>query len=271
MVKLVDVELEELIVWINNIHTFNFSGYSRASLKRRVERFLQCNSLSLFDLKSLLVNDDNFFGTFLAEITVNITEMFRDPLFFKLLRECVIPQLTSYRVVRAWSAGCSTGEEVYALSILLNEENVSERTVIYGTDVNSNVLGKAKSGIYDLIQMKQYTQNYLAAGGKNSLSDFYHAKYDAAIMDSKLKRNVFFLRHNLVSDGAFSEFQLICCRNVLIYFTQEQQKKVLKLLYDSLSPLGFLCLGAREALTGENVLRNLRVIDKKANIYQKVN
>lgn len=268
--RITSEELEELICWINNIHGFNFDGYSRASLKRRVIRLLELRNFSFYDLKGLLINDLDFFEEFIIEVTVNVTEMFRDPLFYRALKEKVFPYLASFQGIRIWSAGCSTGEEVYSMGVLLQRDSLYKRAFLYGTDINPKAIEEARAGIYDLSSMKQYSENYRRIGVVGSLSDFYLAQYDAALISSQLKRNTFFSVHNLVSDGVFNEFQMVCCRNVLIYFNAELQQRVLQLFYDSLCPLGFLCLGAKEVLRGKDLSMKFRVIDKAQNIYQKV-
>ncbi|WP_207536051.1 CheR family methyltransferase [Desertivirga arenae] len=263
-------QLDELVLWINKIHGFNFTGYSRASLKRRVTRIMELRGLSLFDLKSLLVNDFNFLEEFIIEITVNVTEMFRDPTFYRALREKVLPYLASFQRIKVWNAGCSTGEELYSFAILLSLEKLYNRAFLYGTDINTYVLDIAKKGIYDLKQMKVYSENYMATGATGTLADFYTAEYDAASINHSLKKNTLFSVHNLVSDGVFNEFQLISCRNVLIYFNVELQKQVLNLFYESLCPFGFLCLGAKESMRDLDLLKKFKIVDKTENIYQKI-
>lgn len=262
-------ELAKLTVFIRNIHGFDFSNYSAASLKRRVTRIMQLQKLSLFELRTLLTNDLDYFESFLIEITVNVTEMFRDPAFYKSLSQNVVPYIRSYQRIKIWNAGCSTGEELYSFAILFSEENLYERSFFYGTDINSDVLEFAKNGIYDLQKMKQYSENYQMTGALHTLSDYYTAKYDAASINHSLKKNVLFSAHNLASDGVFNEFQLISCRNVLIYFNIELQKKVIELFYNSLANFGFLCLGSKETLRSEEMSR-FKVVDKKNNIYQKI-
>lgn len=262
-------ELVSLTAFIKNIHGFDFSDYSAASLKRRVTRIMQLQKLSLFDLRTLLTNDHEYFEYFLIEITVNVTEMFRDPSFYRSVTDHIIPYLRSYQRIKVWNAGCSTGEELYSFAILFAEENLYDRSFFYGTDINSDVLEFAKNGIYDLQKMKQYSENYQKAGAIHTLSDYYTAKYDAASINHSLKKNVLFSAHNLASDGVFNEFQLISCRNVLIYFNIELQKKVIELFYNSLANFGFLCLGSKETLRSEELGR-FKVVDKKNNIYQKI-
>ncbi|RZM28107.1 MAG: protein-glutamate O-methyltransferase CheR [Pedobacter sp.] len=262
-------EMDDLLVLIRNIHGFDFSSYTPASLKRRITRIMQLQHLSVFDLRTLLTNNSKYFESFLIEVTVNVTEMFRDPQFYRSVKENVLPYLKSYQRVKIWNAGCSTGEELYSFAILMAEENLYERSFLYGTDINSDVLEIAKNGIYDLQKMKLYAENFSKTGTIHSLSDYYTAKYDAASISHSLKKNILFSVHNLASDTVFNEFQLISCRNVLIYFNEELQKRVIDLFYKSLANFGFLCLGSKETLRSSEEGR-FKVIDKKNNIYQKI-
>ncbi|RYE52451.1 MAG: protein-glutamate O-methyltransferase CheR, partial [Sphingobacteriales bacterium] len=218
---------------------------------------------------TLLTNDHSYFEEFLAEITVNVTEMFRDPLFYQSFSRNVIPYLKSYQRLKVWNAGCSTGEELYSFAILFSEENIYDRSFFYGTDINSDVLTFAKNGIYKLDKMKQYSENFQKTGTTHTLSDYYTAKYDAAALNRSLRKNVLFSVHNLVSDGMFNEFQVISCRNVMIYFNSELQKRVIDLFYNSLANFGFLCLGAKESLKS-NEMGRFKTVDSKNNIYQKI-
>ncbi|MGY4383847.1 chemotaxis protein methyltransferase CheR [Pedobacter sp. UYP24] len=262
-------ELTSLIDLIKNSQDFDFSDYSPASFKRRVTRIMHLQKLSLFDLRTLLTNDQDYFESFLIEITVNVTEMFRDPMFYKSLSANVIPYLKSYQRLKVWNAGCSTGEELYSFAILFEAENLYDKSFFYGTDINNDVLELARAGIYDLQRMKQNAENYQKTGFSHTLSNYFTAKYDAAIINHSLKKNVLFSVHNLASDGVFNEFQVISCRNVLIYFNPELQTKVIELFYNSLANFGFLCLGSKETLRSAE-LRRFKVIDKKNNIYQKI-
>lgn len=262
-------ELKDLTSFIRNIHGFDFSDYSAASLKRRVSRIMQLQKLDLFELRTLLTNDQDYFESFLIEVTVNVTEMFRDPLFYKSLSANIIPYLQSYQRIKVWNAGCSTGEELYSFAILFAEQKLYERSFFYGTDINADVLEFAKNGIYDLQRMKQYSENYQKTGALHTLSDYYTARYEAASINHSLKKNVLFSAHNLASDGVFNEFQLISCRNVLIYFNNALQEKVINLFYNSLANFGFLCLGSKETLRNAEIGR-FRIIDQKNNIYQKI-
>jgi chemotaxis protein methyltransferase CheR len=263
-------QLNELIDLIKKVHGFDFAHYSKASLKRRVLRIMQLKKLEFYDLKHTLVNDQHFFQEFLDEITVNVTEMFRDPSFYKALNNQVIPYISSYQHIKVWSAGASSGEEVYSLAILLNEAGLRKKSFIYGTDINSEMLKEARKGIYSLRKVKSYAENYQFSGLKGSITDHFTIMYDAATIHSELKQNTLFSVHNLISDNIFNEFQLICCRNVFIYFESELQEKVLDLFYNSLAPLGFLCMGSKETIRSEKFKKKFKVINYKENIYQKI-
>lgn len=262
--------LEELIALVNNVHGFDLNGYSRASLKRRVSRILTIYQLDFAALKDSLINTPGFFNRFLIEVTVNVTEMFRDPTFYMTLRDEIFPYLATFPHIRVWSAGCATGEEVYSLAILFSKQELYRRTFIYGTDINTEVIERAKQGIIDLKKMKTYSDNYLQMESGDSLSEYYTAKYDAAAIHHELRRNTLFSTHNLISGGVFNEFQLITCRNVLIYFNAALQRQVIELLYASLARFGFLCLGAKETLPSDRLKGKFRVVNKTHNIYQKI-
>ncbi|MFD0794455.1 CheR family methyltransferase [Mucilaginibacter litoreus] len=263
-------QLTELIDIIKKIHGFDFSDYTEASFKRRVSRILMLKKLSFYDLKHILINSPAFFQEFLEEVTVNVTEMFRDPAFYKALRNQVVPYLSTYQHLKIWCAGCSSGEEVYSLAILLNEEKLINRSFIYGTDINTEVLNEAKKGIYSLRKIKSYAENYLFTGLPGSLTDYFTIMYDAAAIHSELKQNTLFSVHNLISDTCFNEFQMISCRNVFIYFETELQYRILDLFYNSLCPLGYLCLGNKETIRSDAFRQKFRVINQKENIYQKI-
>jgi chemotaxis protein methyltransferase CheR len=263
-------QLTDIIDLVKKVHGFDFSCYSKASLKRRVLRVMQLKKLQFYDLKHILVNDHHFFQEFLDEITVNVTEMFRDPSYYKALNNTVVPYLSTYQHIKIWSAGCSSGEEVYSLAILMNEAGLKQKSFIYGTDVNSEMITEARKGIYSLRRIKSYTENYQYCGLKGSLTDHFTIMYDAATIHSELKQNTLFSVHNLISDGVFNEFNLISCRNVFIYFESELQERVLELFYNSLAPLGFLCMGSRETIRSEKFKKRFKVINSKENIYQKI-
>ena len=263
-------QLSELIDIVKKIHGFDFSDYTEASFKRRLARIMMLKKLEFYDLKHVLVNDPDFFQEFLEEITVNVTEMFRDPAFYKALNSQVVPYLSTYQHIKIWCAGCSSGEEVYSLAILLNEEKLSKKSFIYGTDINTGVLNEARKGIYSLRKIKSYAENYLLTGLPGSLTDHFTMMYDAAAIHSELKQNTLFSVHNLISDTGFNEFQMITCRNVFIYFEIELQYKILDLFYKSLCPLGYLCLGNKETIRSDAFRKKFKVINQKENIYQKI-
>jgi chemotaxis protein methyltransferase CheR len=263
-------QLEEVVELIYRVHHFDLRDYSRASLKRRMVRLMHLYQLDVMSLKYHLTNEPEFLNTLVKEVTVNVTEMFRDPDFYVAIREKVLPYLATFPRVKIWSAGCSTGEEVYSLSILLHEYGIHQRSFIYGTDLNHQALDTAKKGIYSLKKMKEYSENYQKVNAVGSLSEFYTARYNAAIFQQAIKQNTLFSVHNLVSDGVFNEFHLVCCRNVLIYFNLELQNQVLQLLYQSLAPFGFLCLGSKEVLRDSKLQDKFTVIDARLNIFQKI-
>src|ERR1700761_4879534 len=265
-----DEQLTEMIVLLKGIHGFDFSLYSKASLKRRLSRIIMLKKISFHKLLQLLHDEPKFFQEFLEEITVNVTEMFRDPPFYKALNTSVIPYLSSFQHVRVWSAGCSSGEEVYSLAIMLNESKLNKKSFIYGTDINTEMLDEARKGIYSLRKIKSYTENYQLCNLPGSLTDHFTIMYDAASIHSELKQNTLFSIHNLVSDNVFNEFQLISCRNVFIYFEADLQEKILDLFYKSLCPLGFLCLGSKETIRFPEFKNKFKAISQKENIYQKV-
>lgn len=264
------VELDELLGVIYHLYGFDLHRYSKASLKRRIAHLLSRFNLSLFSLKQELINDPAFYQVFLNTITVNVTEMFRDALFYKALQQEVLPYLESYPHIKVWNAGCATGEETYSFAIMLKEHGLLSRSFLYGTDINTQVIEVAKEGVYPVADVKTYSRNYLHAGGKGSLSDYYHAAYDQAIVNKELKNKTLFSVHNLVSDTVFNEFQLVVCRNVFIYFEQSLQEEVIKLLYESLCPLGFLCLGNKEGFHSNSMKKRFKVINARQRIYQKI-
>jgi len=263
-------QLSELIDLVKKVYGFDFSYYSKASFKRRLSRVMGLKKLEFYDLKHVLINNHNFFQEFLEEITVNVTEMFRDPAFYKAVQNQVLPYLSTYQHIKMWSAGCSSGEEVYSLAILMNETGLKSKSFIYGTDINTEMLKEARKGIYSLRKIKGYAENYQLSGLKGSITDHFTMLYDAAAIHSELKQNTLFSVHNLISDTIFNEFQFISCRNVLIYFETELQNKILDLFYNSLCPYGFLCLGSKETIRSDKFKKKFKVINSKENIYQKI-
>jgi len=200
-----------------------------------------------------IMHDGNFLEQVLRQLSITVTEMYRDPTFYLTLRTEVLPELQALPTLKIWHAGCATGEEVYSLAILLNEEGLYDRTRIYATDFNNNALQVAQDGIYSTESIKTGTANYISAGGRGSLSDYYHTEYGATKMQEFLKRNITFSHHNLATDGPFSDMNLILCRNVMIYFDRTLQQRVFSLFADSLYPDSFLCLGSRETLRFSDV------------------
>jgi chemotaxis protein methyltransferase CheR len=263
-------QIIELIDLVKRVYGFDFSNYTKASLKRRLNRVMLLKKLNFYDLKHALVNDHSFFQNFLEEITVNVTEMFRDPSFYKALNTQVLQYISTYQHIKIWSAGCSSGEEVYSLAILMHMAGLGEKSFIYGTDINTVVLKEARKGIYSFRNIKNYAENYQLSGLSGSLTDHFTTMYDAAAIHRELKANTLFSVHNLVSDTVFNEFQLITCRNVFIYFETVLQEKILNLFYNSLCPHGFLCLGSKETIRSDIFKSKFKVVNQKENIYQKI-
>src|SRR6187402_2583198 len=243
------LEMELLLTAIFRHHGFDFRRYAPASLYRRIRKHMESSRVrTISGLTELVLHDPTALQRLLHDLSVNVTAMFRDPSFFAEFRQSVVPLLRTYPTVRIWHAGCSTGEEVYAMAILLEEEGLYDRCRIYATDMDSTVLDHARQGIFPLARMKEYTSNYFLGGGKRSLSDYYIAKYDGALFAPRLARNVLFTQHNLAMDRGFSEFNVIVCRNVLIYFDRSLKDHALGLFAESFAKLGVLCLGKKESL-----------------------
>jgi chemotaxis protein methyltransferase CheR len=274
MIKYIDVEQVEidlLLEAILRVYGYDFRHYARASLKRRLEGFLkkkQCQHYS--ELQEQLIHHESIFNEFLLEMSITVTEMFRDPHFYVAFREKIVPVLKTYPFVKIWHAGCATGEEVYSMAILLHEEGYLDKATIYATDFNNNAIKTAKEGIYSSDAVKQYTKNYNLANGTGSFSDYYHADYGAVRMKSFLKKQITWANHNLVTDKVFGEMNLIICRNVLIYFDSALQDQVYKLFRDSLCHRGFLCLGTKETLDFSSITEEFEKIAKKEKIYRKL-
>ncbi len=246
--KISDQQLEALIDEIHEYYGYDFSGYARASLKRRIERLIQLDKFSFDGFLSKIRTDPAYLRRLVEEVTVNITEMFRDPGFYKVVRAEILPLLASNLFIRFWFAGCSTGEEVYSFAIMLKEANLLHRSLIYATDLSPQVLTTAKNGMYPLRMMGQFANNYREAGGERDFSEYYTANYGFAKFSAELSQNVVFSQHNLVSDGSFNEFNMIVCRNVMIYFDKDLQERALKLFDSSLATHGYLALGTKETI-----------------------
>lgn len=266
-----DNEIDILLNDVVSLYGYDFSEYARASLSRRINRLFALDKFPSFaEFRYKVRTDADYFSRFVEEITVNVTEMFRDPSFYKALREEVLPVLATHPFIRIWHAGCSTGEEVYSVAILLHEANLLHKSLLYATDINPQVLEKLRSGIFPLSQMKQYSENYIASGGREDFSRYYTANYERARFDSNLSKSIIVSTHNLVSDRSFNEFQLIVCRNVLIYFDRPLKDKSFTLFDESMEKLGFLALGSKENLKFSPVAHKFRQLDNKQKIWRKI-
>ncbi len=265
---------EHITIILNDLiehHGYDFRGYSRSSLSRRIYRLMSLDKYASFsEFRFRLKYDTSFLSRFVEGITVNVTEMFRDPAFFQVLREDILPLLATKPLIRIWHAGCSTGEEIYSMAILLHEANLLHKSLLYATDLNPAVLNAAREGIYSLTQMKTWSENYILSGGTRDFSTYYTANYDRAKLDSILAERFVLSTHNLVSDRSFNEFQLILCRNVLIYFDKPLQEKVLTLFYESLESLGFLALGTKETLKFSAVANKFQQVAPEQKIWRKI-
>jgi chemotaxis protein methyltransferase CheR len=265
------VEIELLLEGVFRQYGFDFRSYAYASIRRRLWKRVDAEGLgNLSELQARVLHDQDAMERLLLDLSVNVTAMFRDPLFYVAFRNKVIPLLRTYPFIRIWHAGCSTGEEVYSMAILLEEAELYDRARIYATDINDVVLQQARRGIFPLDRMQEYTENYIRAGGTRSFSEYYTAKYDGALFDQRLVRNVVFAQHNLVTDRSFSEFHAIFCRNVLIYFDKDLQNRVHALFYDSLVRLGVLSLGSKESLKFSRYEQNYERLDVSEKIYRKI-
>ncbi len=265
-----DIELKLLLEAIYQQYHYDFRGYSLASVKRRMKQakdYFGCTSYSL--LQNMALQKPSIMPRLLSFLTVQVSELFRDPLYFRMIREKVIPHLRTYPSLKIWIAGCSTGEELYSFVIMFREEGLEERTLFYATDINPDALKKAEAGIYSLDRIKQFTENHQRSGGKSSLSDYYTAAYGAAYFDKSLRKRVVFSDHSLVSDAVFAEMQLVSCRNVLIYFDRELQDRAIGLFKDSLIRKGFLGLGSKESLRFSSHSDDFIDFSREDRIYQK--
>ncbi len=265
-----NIELELLLKAIYMKYGYDFRSYSRASVKRRVKQHLKKTGLkTISDIQCKILYDKDFFSILLQDMSVNVTEMFRDPSFYRALREKIIPELAKLPLIKIWHAGCSTGEEVYSMAILLKEEGIYDKSRIYATDFDEEVLSKAKDGVYSIEKLRDYTINYKNAGGLESFVDYYSAKYEFVLLDNSLKENILFSNHNLVSDSVFGEMNMIVCRNVLIYFNRDLQDHVFSLFSNSLCQNGFLCLGSKETLRFSRNYEKFEDMVIKEKIYRK--
>lgn len=267
--QLEKIETEILLEGIFRRWGYDFRNYASASLVRRLKHRLTLTGLNhLSDLLPRLLRDEAFFNLLLRDLSVTVTHMFRDPPVYAALRQLVVPVLRTYPFIKIWHAGCATGEEVYSMAILMKEEGLYDRTQFYATDYNNQSLEIARQGVYPLEKLQAYTAGYQAAAGRASFSDYYHAKYGSAKMLESLKQNITFAHHNLVSDGAFGEMNLILCRNVMIYFNRTLQDRALLLFCESLCHRGYLCLGMSEAIQFSEVSDHFETVSDKHRIFR---
>lgn len=270
-IELEEVEIDLLLEGVYRVYGFDFREYSRSSVRRRIIELMTSEGMdSISSYQGKILHDQACLNRFLLGLSVHATSMFRDPSFYLTFRRKVVPLLRTYPTVQIWVAGCSTGEEVYSLAILLREERLYERSRIYATDISQAVLRKARDGIFPLSAMRDYTQNYHLAGGMNEFSDYYTARYDSVILSTALKDHLVFSEHNLATDGSFNEFQVILCRNVMIYFNKELQARVHKLLYESLSMFGVFGLGNKESLKFTPYAHAYEHLNQTDKLYRKV-
>ena len=267
-----DIEMQLLLDAIYLKYHCDFRGYAGASLKRRLvsamSRF-HCQSLS--QLQDKVLNDPEVFPLLMEYMTVQVSEMFRDPSYFRSLREKVVPLLRTYPSLKIWVAGCSAGEEVYSLAILLREEGLLERSLIYATDINPTALQKAEAGVYELDRIAGFTSNHQKSGAPTSLSDYYTAAYGRAVFDKSLRQYIVFSDHSLATDSVFAEMHLVSCRNVLIYFNRQLQERALGLFRESLCRKGFLGLGSKESLRFSEHAEAFDDVVREDRIFQKKN
>jgi chemotaxis protein methyltransferase CheR len=249
---------------------YDFRDYSQASLKRRVFHRMKASGLSnVSEAIHLVLTDPDFFNALLCDLSINVTEMFRDPDFFEAIRNQLLPELMNRPFLKIWHAGCATGEEVYAMAILLYELKILDRTKIFATDINAMVVDRAKQGVFPMDRMRMYTSNYQRAGGTRAFANYYTAQYDSAVMKSFLKKNIIFADHNLVGDSGFGEMDLIVCRNVLIYFNRNLQDRVIRLFSDNLGEGGFLCVGNRESIRFAKASEDFEEFNRTLRIYRR--
>lgn len=264
------IEIELLLEAIYRKYGYDFRNYAKASIKRRILHHCALSGLkTISELQHRILYNVKFFEALLMDFSINVTEMFRDPSFFRALRESVLPVFSGMSHIKLWHAGCATGEEVYSVAILLKEEGLLDNTQIYATDFNEQIIKKAKEGIYPVEKIKEYTANYQKAGGNRSFADYYTAGYEYAVMNKDLRTNVIFADHNLVTDASFGEMDIIICRNVLIYFDRKLQDMAISLFRDSMPDGGFLCLGSKESLRFSKYSTDFEELMGDERIYHK--
>ncbi|KGE20966.1 chemotaxis protein CheR [Paenibacillus wynnii] len=266
------IEIELLLEGVYRLYGYDFRNYALPSLKRRIWHHVHSENVpSISALQEKVLHDRACFERLIYSLSIPVTEMFRDPGLFLTFRQKVIPLLRTYPYIRIWHAGCSTGEEVYSMAILLHEEGLYDKARIYATDMNNRSLQQAKEGVYEISKMKQYTKNYLEAGGTRAFSEYYSAKYNSVILQPYLRKNIIFAEHNLATDTSFNEFNVIFCRNVMIYFNDELRDNVHGLFNESLSRFGVLVLGSKESIHFTKYSDSYEALDRVEKIYRKVN
>jgi chemotaxis protein methyltransferase CheR len=264
-------DFDPLLEGIVERYGYDFRDYARPSLDRRIRAFMKEEGLPTSHiLRERILADSDYLRRFISNMTVNVTSMFRDPALYAIIRRDVVPVLRTFPFIRIWHAGCATGQEVYSMAILMQEEGLYDRCRIYATDMDDSALRVAKDGIYSLHAMRKYTANYIAAGGTGAFSDYYTAKYNNAIVNSGLRKNVVFANHNLVSDGSFNEFHVVLCRNVMTFFNEKLQKRVHGLFHQSLAMFGYLAVGTKETLIPGGLSDAYREVDAKHRLYRKI-
>ena len=265
-----ELEIELLLQAVFQLYGYDFRHYAKASLYRRIKNLQgREHKRYISELTSAIIHDKYIFDRFLQEMSITVTDMFRDPQLFNLLKNIVIPKLQTYPSINIWIAGCATGEEAYSIAILLHEAGLLERSRIYATDYNNSSIAIAEKGIYPLKNIRKYNENYLAAGGQSSFSSYYHQKYDGALFDSFLSDKITFAQHNLMKDESFAQMHLVLCRNVMIYFDSHLKNRVLHVIKDSLVQRGFLMLGDKETLELTDVTYDFETMSPRSRIYQK--
>ena len=265
-----EYELDLVLQVVRDMRGYDFGQYRRGTLHRQLRRLcVEHGTAHYTDLISKLIYDKSFFGEVLQLVLIGVTELFRDPVAYQRVQKALVPYLSTYAYVNIWHIGCSTGEEVYSMAILLKEAQLLQKTQLYATDLNERALDIARKGIYPMRQLAKFTHNYKTYGGQAFFSDYYHTSYDRFAINQDLRTKAVFSRHNLTSDGVFAEVQVVCCRNVLIYFNLDLQNRVLRLIYDSLDHRGYLWLGERESLHLTEVDPLFELIDRRAGLYRK--
>ncbi|ETT62676.1 MULTISPECIES: protein-glutamate O-methyltransferase CheR [Paenibacillus] len=269
--ELEQIEIELLLDGVHRLYGYDFRNYALPSLKRRIWHHVHAENVhSISALQEKVLHDRACFERFVYSLSIPVTEMFRDPGLFLTFRQKVVPLLRTYPYIRIWHAGCSTGEEVYSMAILLHEEGLYDKARIYATDMNERSLQQAKEGVYDISRMKQYTKNYLEAGGTRAFSEYYTAKYNSVILQPYLRKNIIFAEHNLATDTSFNEFNVIFCRNVMIYFNDELRDHVHGLFHESLSRFGILVLGSKESIHFTKYSDCYESLDRVEKIYRNI-